>query len=133
MTVGRTRGPERRDGMRMFHWVGCLAGLLLAAPAPATVVNTRMPIPEMVGGADTIIVGKVAAIEPTLTAALPDRKAAKKEHYQIVEVTVQEKLLGAKGLTRVKVGLQCAEFSLPRGPKKIEPMVRLAQGQEACF
>jgi hypothetical protein len=120
--------------MRKFHWVGCLAGLLVAAaPAAATFIKTQMPIPEMVGGADTIIVGKVAAVQPNITAALPDRKAPKKEHYQIVEVTVQEKLLGAKGLTRVKVGVQCAEFSMPRGPKKIQPMVNLTQGQEACF
>jgi hypothetical protein len=120
--------------MRKFHIGGCLAGLILtAAPGAATIVNSRMPIAEMVGGADTILVGKVTAIQPTLTEALPAPNAPHKEYYQIVEVAVQDKLQGARDLTRIKVGVQCFEFSLPRAPRKRQPSVRLSVGDEACF
>jgi hypothetical protein len=119
--------------MRMLSIGGCLAGLALGVlPARATFINVRTPVPELVGGAEVIVVGKVAKIQNELISVLPTRDAVKKGPYQIVEVTVGEALQGAKGLSTIKVGIPCSELGIG-GVKKQAPLVMLAPGQEACF
>jgi hypothetical protein len=120
--------------MRLFPWSGCVLGLLLAVnPVPATFVNLGLAIPEMVGGVDAIVVGKISRVQPKLIRAYPERKAGKQESYQIVEVTVQEGLLGAKGLTRIKMGVPCFAVKIGNAPAKMNPAVAWQEGQEACL
>jgi hypothetical protein len=120
--------------MRLFPWGGCVLGLLLAvSPVPATFVNLGFPIPEMVGGADAIVVGKVSRVQPKLIRAYPKRKAGNQESYQIVEVKVQEGLLGAQGLTRIKMGVPCFAVKIGNALAKLNPVVAWQEGQEACL
>jgi hypothetical protein len=120
--------------MRKLHLVGCLAGLLLAAaPAPATFYRPRPPVPEMVAGADTIVVGKVTSVRKDFITALPSRHAAKKVPYQIVEVQVEEALHGAKKSDNIKVGVRCYEGALPGAGVKDVPVAQLLAGQEYCL
>jgi hypothetical protein len=120
--------------MRTIPLVGSLIGLLAAAvPAEATFIKTRMAITEMVGGADVIVIGKVARIHQKLVQALPTAGAHHKESYQVINVAVQEALLGAKGLTSLKVGAQCFVAKFGRGPQKPVPSINFAVGEEACF
>jgi hypothetical protein len=112
---------------------GCLIGLALAAvPARATFIHSRLPVPELVAGTDAILLGKVSTIEKKTIAVLPAAGVRKVEQYQIVEVMVEEPLLGARGLTRIKIGVPCYEIGVG-GRKILNPLVRLTQGQKACF
>jgi hypothetical protein len=118
--------------MRKTHVGTCLVGLLLVvAPARATFLGNPIIITELVGEADTIIVGKVTKVQNKLIKVLPTRRAPKKEAYQLVEVTVLEAIQGAKGLTSLQIGVRCAESKLPNGKPFV--YVTLVKGQEACF
>src|SRR5262249_2753824 len=120
--------------MRKLYFSGCLVGLVLATvPARATFIQHKTAFTELVGGADIIIVGKVTKVHKDLTTALPDRKATKKEYYQIAEVTVKEGLQGAKGLTKIKTASLCMQSFIQGAAQKHVPMVQLAEGAEACF
>jgi hypothetical protein len=117
----------------MLQIVGCLAGLVLAAvPARATFIKVQTPIPELVGGADAIVVGKVAKIQNELISLLPTRDAVQKTPYQIVEVTVEDALQGAKGVSTLKVAVQCSEVGIG-GAKQNFPLVSLKEGQAVCL
>jgi hypothetical protein len=119
--------------MRKARIGGCLLGLVLAvAPATATVVSFRPPVPEMVAGADAVILGKVSTIANKMIAVRPTADAKNQQQYQIVDVAVEEVLQGTRGLTKVKVGVPCYEISIG-GRKTLNPMVRFTQGQKACF
>jgi hypothetical protein len=120
--------------MRHLHTGGCLLGLVLAAvPARATFVQFRMPIPDLVAGSDLVVIAKVNRIHKNFITALPTRQAAKKEYYQLVEVTVKETIQGAKSASRITLGVQCFGMKLGGGPLTVTPAVKWTEGQEACF
>ena len=118
--------------MRKLHVVWGLVGVVVAAvPAWATVIDTRPAIPDLVGGTDVIVVGKITKVPKDFTAALP-KAGAKKELYQVIEVSVQQDIQGGKGLTNIKIGIPCN--TIISGGKTIYlPLVMVKQGQEACF
>jgi hypothetical protein len=93
--------------------LAALAGLMLIFTSSALARRIAPPpIPDRVARADCVVIGKVTAIEDKTvkTAALGE--------LSVAVVKIDNGLLGAKGLTHVKVGFQ------PGG---------LMQGQEACF
>lgn len=96
-----------------------LMALVLAASTAQARVMAPPPIPDRVVKAQAIVVGKVTAVEEKTVSAGG-------QEYQIAVVQVEEALLGAKGLTHVRVG-----FLPQRNPRF--PQLNLTVGQESCF
>jgi hypothetical protein len=92
-----------------------------------------MPIPDLVAGSDLVVIAKVNRIHKNIITALPTRQAAKKEPYQLVEVTVKETIQGAKRGSRITLGVQCFGMKLGGGPLTFTPAVQWTEGQEACL
>jgi hypothetical protein len=103
-----------------------LAAMALLLPF-ASLVPASISFPVLnksvrVALADTIVVGKVIAIEEKTEAHLPNRYPnAEKIDFRIVVVEVKEALLGAKEKKTVRIGFSG------------RPELKLAVGQEACF
>src|SRR6516225_11259353 len=87
-------------------WALMAAGFaMLGLASRAQGVAVRLiPLPERVAMADTIIVGKVTAIEEKTVSAHQFLGAKDKVDYNIAVVEVKDALLGAKGMTHLKIG-----------------------------
>jgi hypothetical protein len=116
-----------------------LALLAVAGPAPAVAIMVQ-PIPQRVATADVVIVGKVAALESKTVSAPPSPGAKDKVEYTIASVKVEDALLGAKGLTHIKVGFVAPkELTAPPPGGPIRPGFRrappakLEADEEACL
>jgi hypothetical protein len=116
-------------------------GLLLAAlPAPAkAMMIAPAPIPQRVAQADVVVTGKVTAIEDKTVAATPAPGAKDKVEYTVAVIKVQDDILGAKGLTHIKVGFIVpkeapAPPAKPGGPVRLPirrgPVVKFEVDQE---
>jgi hypothetical protein len=122
---------------RLIAAVAALAFLSAAslAQVQAKRIAIRLsPLPERVATADAVVTGKVTAIEDKTVSALPFPGAEEKAEFQIAVIKVGDALLGAKGLTHVKVGT----VKPPEGGKPIiRPggygPPRLAVDQEGIF
>jgi hypothetical protein len=124
-------------------WMPIVAGLaVLASTSPAEALVVRLvPLPERVAMANTIIVGKVTAVEEKTVSAHQFPGVKEKVEFTIAVVEVKDALLGAKGMTHLKIG-----FVEPKAPAvgvdkagglrrpgpRFQPVV-LAKDQEACF
>jgi hypothetical protein len=94
------------------------------------------PIGSRVATADCVVVGKVVSIEekPVKAARFPGDKEM--GDYLVASVKIENALVGAKGLTHVKVG-----FLPPPAPGTGRPIIRpggggmpqLKEGQEVCL
>jgi hypothetical protein len=96
------------------------AGLaVLAAVVPLHGKAVRLvPLPERVAVADLIIVGKVTSIEEKAVQAKPYPNALNTVEYKIAVVKIDQALVGAKGLTHVRVAFQPPVVQpLPPNPK----------------
>ncbi|MGE3803739.1 MAG: hypothetical protein AB7K24_03585 [Gemmataceae bacterium] len=82
---------------------GVAAGLFLCGTAQALSIYIP-PLPERVANARAIIVGTVTAIEKEPVIAPAGPKSEQKIRFQVAVVKVDENLLGAKGLTDLRVG-----------------------------
>jgi hypothetical protein len=98
------------------------------------------PLPVRVASAKTIVVGEVTAIEDKMVSARAFPGAQDKQEYKIAVIKVSDPILGAKGLTHVRVGFLPPAAPLPApGPGLVRPGFRrvpgvtLQVGQEACF
>ncbi len=122
---------------RRLPWVVGLALLLVGLPASAMMIAPA-PVPQRVAQADVVVIGKVTAIEekPVLATAAPGVK--EKTEYHVAIIKVQDALLGAKGLTHIKVGFIIpppAPPVKPGGPVlliKRRPTVKFNVDQEVC-
>jgi hypothetical protein len=118
-----------------------LAGVALLAVVPArAMMIAPQPIPARVAAADVVVVGKVTAIEEKTVAATQFPGAKDKVEYHIAVVKIQDGLLGAKGLTHIKVGFYVPPTpapGVPGGPIAIGPrrqlFVKLEVDQEGCL
>jgi hypothetical protein len=100
------------------------------------------PLPVRLALAKTVVVGEVTAIEDKPVAARPFPGSPEKQDYKIAVVKVSDPILGAKGLTHVRVGFLPAP-PVPPPPAGGGPVIRpgirryprveLKVGQEACF
>src|ERR1043166_9204241 len=91
--------------------LAALSLLSLAVPAASGKMIAPPPISLRVANADVVIVGKVTAIEDRTVRAprWPGDKEGGEFHVAVVKV--EEALVGAKGLTHLKVCF------LPSGPR----------------
>jgi hypothetical protein len=97
------------------------------------------PVPQRVANSQAVVVGKVTAIEDTtITAPAPYPGATNKVEYTIAVVKIEDALLGAKGLTFIKVGFVTPQTPPPppdggiRVPVRRYPQAALAKDQEVC-
>ena len=106
-----------------------LAGLsLLTGAAPA--FGKRMaplPVPMRVAQADVAVVGKVTAIEDRTVKAGRFPGDTTPAEYKVAVVKIEEALLGARGLTHIRVGF------IPSAGRRVYFRSDLARGQEACL
>ncbi len=119
---------------------------LFAVPAfigPPPVV----PPVQIISQASTVITGKVTAIEKDpveVSAYLNAPKDQPKVQFKIAKVKIAESLMGAKGLTEVKIGFPIEgavgggpirgdePIRRPRPPIRLVP-IALTEGQEGVF
>jgi hypothetical protein len=120
-------------------WLAAMALLVAALPARAMMVMAPA-VPQLVVGADAVVVGKVTAIEDKTVSASAAPGVADKVEYHIATVKVEDALLGAKGLTHIKVGYVVPKeppAPPPGGPIRLPirrfPTVKLEVDQEALF
>ncbi len=118
---------------------GLVASALLAVLAGSSAAQARAlairlsPIPERVATAAAVVVGKVTGIEdkPVSAEAFPGAK--EKSEFNVAIVKVQDDLLGAKGLTHIKIGFikppEGKPIIRPGGYRPPQPQV----DQEGCF
>jgi hypothetical protein len=102
---------------------------VLPAAAHAKIAVPQPPHPAIrVALADCIIVGKVTSIEEKPVDAPAAPGAKDKVPYTVAVVKVDDAILGAKGLTHVRVGFQ------PPGEGRFAPFrFQLAKDQEVCL
>jgi hypothetical protein len=116
--------------------VGLLGLVCLVLQAPLMPAKALLiapsPIPDRVANASTIVLGKVTAIEDKPVKASPSPGAAEVE-YQIAVIQIDEALLGAKGLTHLRVGFLPPAAGRPGGPIRRYPSVQLTKDQEVCL
>jgi hypothetical protein len=115
-----------------------LAILSTPLPARALAIRPPPPGPARVAQADTLIVGRVVALEDKDIPASPFAGAPNKVNYRIAVVKVNEAIKGAKGKDTIRVG-----FQAPGGPGRpggpiIRPgigrlNVALTVGQDGLF
>ncbi len=130
--------------MRRLWTSGVMAVVGLAALgtySPAQVVADRKiavrisPLPERIAIAETIITGKVTAIEDKKVEARQFPGAKDKVEFTIAVVKIEDALLNAKGITHVKIGF--VEPQAGAGGPGIRPgrfpQVNLNKDQEGCF
>ena len=115
----------------------CLAFLGNTAPAKALMIAPA-PLPQRVATADVVVTGKVTSIEEKTVKAARYPGDTEKGEFQVAVVKVGELLVGAKGVTHLRVAFPVpAAAPAPGGP--IRPMLRrgppvkLDKDQEVCL
>ena len=123
-----------------FGLLGVACAALLSFVPPVQAVRIAPPAPGIrVGQAHTIIVGKVESIEEKTVSAKQFPTAKEKVEYQIAVVKIDDPILGAKGLTHVRVGFippPPPPMGKPGGPVLIRPRlgnVTFTKDQEGLF
>jgi hypothetical protein len=122
---------------RRLAWAAGLALLVAALPASAMMIAPA-PIPQRVAQAEVIVFGKVTAIEDKTVSATMFPGAKDKTEYHVAVIKVADDILGAKGLTHVKVGFVIPkELPAPPGgpirpPIRRYPTVKFEVDQQVC-
>jgi hypothetical protein len=91
----------------------------VAGPAESTTALALIapaPISDRVARATTIVTGKVTSIDEKTVSAEPFPGVKDKVDYIIAVVKIDDAILGAKGLTHVKVGFQAPQAGGPGRP-----------------
>lgn len=132
---------------------GVVASVVVAMAAAQQASALRVAMPnrtpaQQVMTAEVVVIGKVAEIEKEPTKATQVPGATDKIDYQVAVVKISESVLGAKGLTNVRVGFLTAPMGgnvkpLPPNGGGIQiqpaiarvpnPVITLTEGQEGCF
>jgi hypothetical protein len=114
------------------------AGQFLSAKA---LVARMLSTPEKVVAADTIVVGKVVAIEDK-AVEVEVTPGAPKVSYKVASIKIDDSIKGAKGLTHVRVGFIPTPAAPRVNPGTGGPPIRIRRpgmnltlevGQEGCF
>jgi hypothetical protein len=94
--------------------------LIIAAPAHAAVILPQ-PVALRVAQSSTVVVGKVESIEEKTVSAKRYANDTEKGEFQIAVIKVSDPILGAKGLTHVRVGFLPPPMPNPGGGPIIRP------------
>ena len=92
--------------MRRIPIVGLSVVVLTLALAPSVHSQfepTGLPPVEQAAMADLVVVGKITGMEPQ-PVAVERRQGTARVHHLVATVRIEETLLGAKGVTHIRVG-----------------------------
>jgi hypothetical protein len=110
-------------------------GFGLGPPRPSAIAMT----------ADIVVIGKVIEIEPEAVEAIPhgyrppapkgaaDKPRIPKVPYKIAVLKIEEPLIGAKGLTRLRVGYADGPAAAKVAPAARAGNIGLSAGDEGCY
>lgn len=116
--------------------LAAVAALLLVSPVAAKRIARPFTPVEKLVRAETVVVGKVTALEKEMVSAEPDRGVKEKVSYQVAVVKVETALVGGANATHIKVGFlpQPKGDPVPGRPGRggFGP-VTLAEGNEGVF
>jgi hypothetical protein len=108
----------------------CLALTALAPTLDAGPLAPPPPLTRRIVQADAVLVGKVVSFEERTIKGEGQSGDRVKRDYRIAVVKIEETLLGAKGLTHVKVGLPPpVTFPGSGGVLRTMPAAKLIEGQ----
>jgi hypothetical protein len=102
---------------------GVLLLVLLVQAELQAITPPPRALPDRVAAAAIIVVGQVTAVE----------EAKDKPGHKVMTVKVAESLLGAKGLTHVRVLFTPRDLQSSPASSAPPPTLPLAVGQEGCF
>jgi hypothetical protein len=130
----------------VFGGVAALAILVIGTVLGKAMMIAPQPVAQRVALAQCVVVGKVTALEEKPVAASTFPGVQQKSFYKVAVIKIVDGLMGAKGLTSIRVGFLPPPPPPPavkggeNGPKirpfilrKRYPTVDLKVGQEACF
>jgi hypothetical protein len=80
------------------------AGGPAAGPAVAVRIGQDAPIYERVSTSDAVVIGKVTGMEKDPVDARANPEAPQKTKYTVASLKIEKALVGAKGLTDLRVG-----------------------------
>jgi hypothetical protein len=103
-----------------------LCVLFLSRQTAAGDIIGPAPIPERVAHARVIVVGKVTALEPR-TLKMKPLWGGEPYEFMVAVVKVKEAILGAKGVTHVRVAF------IPGGDGRRRPRTDLKVDEEVCL
>src|SRR6266545_5005658 len=127
--------------MIRYFLAAAAAALVLATPVEAKrAIRILTPLEKLVY-ADTVVVGKVTAIEKDTVDAEPVPGAKDKQTYKVAVIKIESGLVGAANVTHVKVAfIPPARPEPPAvGPGRLPPgrggfgPVHLTEGMEGLF
>jgi hypothetical protein len=127
-------------------WLSSMLAVVFIGPvfgqrvAESKIAVRIIPLPERVALASCIVTGKVTEIEEKKVSAHQFPGVKEKVDYTIAVVEIKDGLLGAKGVTHVKVGFVEPKAApggpdagpIRRPPIRFQPVI-LAKNQEGCF
>lgn len=108
-------------------------------PGVAAIAVLVVPLPDRLANADVIVVGKVTEIEAKTVSALPFPQAKEKSEYKVAVVEIQNGILGAKDMKKVRIGFIPPPPAVPPQPgQPVRPIRRFPQldftaGQEGLY
>ncbi|MGE3807902.1 MAG: hypothetical protein AB7K24_24825 [Gemmataceae bacterium] len=117
--------------------------VVFAAGSARSLMVAPSPLPERLAHADCVVIGKITEIEKKTIKAVPYPGGKELAEYHVAVIKVDEALVGAKGLTHVRVGFiaPVAPQPVPNQPNRpIAPIAprrnfgpNLTVGLDACF
>jgi hypothetical protein len=130
--------------MQRVLWTGlaglsCLALLLVSRPAAAFRVMVGPPsVAQRVATSDVVIVGQVTGIEDKTVKAPSFPGDMTMTEYKVATIKISEALVGAKGLSHIKVGfvpIAPVRPLRPGGPfpPLFNQEITLVKGQQVCL
>jgi hypothetical protein len=114
----------------------------IAPPPPASepraeraVLIRPSPVPERVATSEMIVTGKVTSLEEKTVKASSFPGADDKVEYVVAVVKVNDAILGAKGMTHIKVGFMAPQGGRPGGPTRpgLRGQPKLEKDQEVLL
>jgi hypothetical protein len=126
-----------KPALKLSVFCAACAALLAAASPAQAFVAIAPPAPGMrVAQSSTIVVGKIESIEEKTVKAPRFPGDKEKAEYQVAVIKISDPILGAKGLTHVRVGFLPVQMGGPGGPgRPIRglPPVNLTKDQEVLI
>jgi len=108
---------------------GLAIGAVVLAVRAGTIAADALPLPNRLATADTVVVGKITAIEDKTEMAVPFPGAKNKIEYKIAVVKISEAFRGQKGMATLRLGFVPTPMGVVINPPPFQPMV----GMEGVF
>src|SRR5262249_29708487 len=109
--------------------IGLSIGAVVLAVRAGTIPADALPLPNRLATADTVVVGKITAIEDKTEMVAPFPGARNKIEYKIAVVKISEAIRGQKGMATLRLGFVPTPMGVVINPPPFQPVV----GMEGVF